>query len=115
VRAILLLIVLLNLPAFGETCLIIKHASVSHQLWVSGANWQYVEGDFPHGMKWKSNITDRNVRKIKELGGKVVIVPEKYSTAELQDARNQCSISQPAASSNSPATAAKAESDQSQK
>lgn len=79
--------------AFAEqpkSCLIIKHASVSHQLWVSGANWQYVEGDFPNDMKWKSNITDRGVRKIKENGGKVIIVPEKYSTADLQDARNQC-------------------------
>jgi hypothetical protein len=57
---------------------------------VSAANWQYVEGDFPKEMKWKSNITDRNVRKIKESGGKVVIVPTTYTPADLEDARRQC-------------------------
>jgi len=41
-------------------------------------------------MKWKSNITDRGVRQIKEKGGKIVIVPEKYSTIDLEDARKQC-------------------------
>ncbi len=29
------------------SCLIIRHASTSRQIFVSGANWQYVEGDFP--------------------------------------------------------------------
>jgi hypothetical protein len=76
--------------AADETCLIIRHASTARQVFVSGANWQYVEGDFPKGMKWKSNITDRNVRKVKELGGKVVIVPNTYSPTDLEDARHQC-------------------------
>jgi hypothetical protein len=80
---------------FGEdarTCLIVRHASAAHQFLVSGANWQYVEGDFPKGMKWKSNITDRTVRKVKEMGGRVVTVPTTYSTADLEDARKQCSL-----------------------
>lgn len=87
------LIVLLSACAFaadGPPCLIIKHASTSRQIFVSGANWQYVEGDFPSGMKWKSNIRDRDVRKIKELGGKVVIVPQGYTVTDLDDARKQC-------------------------
>jgi len=74
----------------ADTCLIVKHASTSDQVWVSGANWRYVEGDFPKGEKWKSNITDRGIRKIKEKGGKVVVVPAKYSTSDLEDARKQC-------------------------
>jgi hypothetical protein len=76
--------------------LIVKHATASQQVWVSGANWRYVEGDFPAGMKWKSNITDRGIRQIKEKRkrGKVVIVPEKYSTTDLEDARKQCSTAQ---------------------
>jgi hypothetical protein len=41
-------------------------------------------------MKWKSNITDRNIRKVKELGGKVVVVNQNYSSADLEDARKQC-------------------------
>ena len=59
------------------TCVIIRHASTARQFLVSGANWQFVEGDFPKGMKWKSNVTDRTVRKIKEMDGKVVIVPKR--------------------------------------
>jgi hypothetical protein len=73
-------------------CVIIRHASTARQAFVSGANWQYVEGDFPKPMKWKSNITDRNVRKIKELGGLVVTVPNVYTPADLEDARNQCKV-----------------------
>jgi len=72
------------------SCLIIRHASTSRQIFVSGANWQYVEGDFPKGMKWKSNVTDRTVRKVKELGGHVITVPNAYTPADLEDARKQC-------------------------
>lgn len=74
----------------SSPCLIVKHASTSSQAFVSGANWRYVAGDFPKEMKWKSNITDRNIRKIKELGGRVVIVPTDYHAADLEDARKQC-------------------------
>jgi len=93
----LLLLLLLAVPGFAadNSCLIVKHATTSQQAWVSGANWRYVEGDFPVGMKWKSNITDRNVRQVKEKGGKVVIVPEKYLTSDLEDARKQCAATQP--------------------
>lgn len=80
-------------PSFAgdpSPCLIVKHASTSSQALVSGANWRYVAGDFPKGMKWKSNITDRNIRKIKEQGGRVVIVPTDYHEADLEDARKQC-------------------------
>ena len=88
-----LLILLFASPVFADpqACVIVKHASSARQFFVSGANWQYVAGDFPKGMKWKSNITDRNVRKIKELGGKVVIVPEKYNSADLEEAKKTCS------------------------
>jgi len=84
------IILLLAISAHAETCVIVKHASTSSQMWVSGANWRYVEGEFPPGEKWKSNITDRQIRKIKEKGGKVVVVPEKYTAADLEDARKQC-------------------------
>src|SRR5215831_16464973 len=72
-------------------CLIVKHASTARQLFVSGANWQYVEGDFPKGMKWKSNITDRYIRKIRENGGRIVVVPQNYGASELEQARRSCS------------------------
>jgi predicted NUDIX family NTP pyrophosphohydrolase len=88
----LLLLFVLVVPSFAgdPPCLIVKHAGI----WVI-PNWQYVEGDFPEGMKWKSNLTDRNIRQIKQKGGKVVIVPEKYSSIDLEDARKQCGVRQP--------------------
>jgi hypothetical protein len=46
-------------------------------------NWQYVAGDFPHGLDFHSNVTERYIRKIKKMGGRVVTVPEKYTAAEL--------------------------------
>lgn len=81
--------------AADQACVILKHASASRQIFVSGANWQYVSGEFPAGLKWKSNVTDRYVRKIKEKGGKVVIVPQHYSAADLEDARKQCAAPKP--------------------
>jgi hypothetical protein len=81
--------------AADQACVILKHASTSRQIFVSGANWQYVAGDFPSGLSWKSNVTDRYVRKIKEKGGKVVIVPQNYSAADLEDARKQCAEPKP--------------------
>jgi len=72
------------------SCLIVKHASTAHQFFVSGANWQYVAGDFPKGMKWKSNITDRNIRKVKELGGQVVVIKPDYNAEDLAQAQKAC-------------------------
>ena len=89
----LFLILVLSTHALAQgasTCLIIRHASTARQVWVSGANWQYVEGTFPKGMKWKSNITHRTVRKVKEMGGRVTTVPNVYTPADLEDARKHC-------------------------
>lgn len=72
------------------SCLIVKHASTAHQFFVSGANWQYVAGDFPKGMKWKSNVRDRDIRKIKEMGGRVVVIRPEYSADDLAQARKEC-------------------------
>jgi hypothetical protein len=41
-------------------------------------------------MKWKSNVTDRTVRKVKALGGRVITIPTSYAPADLEDARKQC-------------------------
>lgn len=89
-RFVWLLLLAGSALAEDQPCLIIRHASTARQVWVSGANWQYVEGDFPKGMKWKSNVTDRTVRKVKEQGGKVVTIPNAYTPADLEDARRQC-------------------------
>jgi len=49
-----------------------------------------VEGNFPKGFKFRSEIGDKHIRKIKEQGGKVVIVRADYTSAELDDARRHC-------------------------
>lgn len=89
-RIVLLALLWSTSYAAAETCLIVRHSTTSEQFWVSGANWKYVAGDFPSTMKWKSNITDRNIRKIKSLGGKVVVVTEKYSAVDLESAKKEC-------------------------
>jgi hypothetical protein len=91
-RYVVAVLALASLASAADSppCVIIRHASTARQFFVSGANWQYVEGDFPAEMKWKSNVTDRTVRKVKQLGGKVVTVPNAYSAADLEDARKQC-------------------------
>lgn len=74
----------------APSCLIVKHASAARQFFVNGSNWQYVAGDFPSGMKWKSNIWDRDIRKVKKLGGKVVILKPDYTAADLDEAKKSC-------------------------
>ena len=78
-------------PRF-TTCLIVKHASNAHQLSVNASNWQYIAGDFPKGMKSKSNMTDRNIREIQENGGQVVVVQPNYTTKELKQAQTSCKL-----------------------
>jgi len=41
-------------------------------------------------MKWKSNITDRNIRKVKELGGQVVVIKPDYNAEDLAQAQKAC-------------------------
>ena len=43
-------------------------------------------------MKWKSNISDGDIRKVKENGGKVVVIPANYKMEDLDDARKQCGL-----------------------
>jgi hypothetical protein len=81
-----------SLAADQPTCLIVKHASAARQIFVSGANWMYVAGDFPKGMKWKSNITDRYIRKVKERGGRVATVSQEYTAADLKQAFETCKV-----------------------
>jgi hypothetical protein len=73
-----------------HSCLIVKHATAARQLLLSNASWQYVAGEFPKGMKFKADIKDKDVRKIKDSGGKVVVVPQDYGTADLEAAKREC-------------------------
>ena len=52
--------------------------------------FDYVEGDYPIGYKWRSELGDGDVRDVQKKGGKVVIMRPDYEASDLEDARKQC-------------------------
>jgi hypothetical protein len=52
--------------------------------------FDYVEGDYPAGFKWRSELTDGDVRELQKKGGKIVIMRPDYQVSDLEDARKQC-------------------------
>ena len=65
-------------------------------VWKSHAKFDYVEGDFPPGIKFKAQLGDKQVREIQDRGGKVVVLQAIYQLPELEDARKQCKTFQSA-------------------
>lgn len=100
-RYLLIFVLSLSATARGGTCVIlkehVKHASEALFRWTQPQPFDYVEGDFPKGMKFHYEVGDKTIRKIKEQDGKVIIVKPDYSLAELEDARKQCGIQKPEA------------------
>jgi hypothetical protein len=47
-------------------------------------------GDYPAGFKWRSELTDGDVRELQKKGGKIVIMRPDYQVSDLEDARKQC-------------------------
>ena len=52
--------------------------------------FDYVEGDYPPGFKWRSELSDGQVRELQQKGGKIVVLSPEYQLADLEDARKQC-------------------------
>ena len=52
--------------------------------------FDYVEGDYPPGFKWRSELGDGDVRELQQKGGRMVIIKPDYQTSDLEDARKQC-------------------------
>jgi len=52
--------------------------------------FDYVEGDYPPGFKWRSELSDGQVRELQEKGGKIVVMSPDYQLPDLEDARRQC-------------------------
>jgi hypothetical protein len=50
--------------------------------------FDYVEGDYPSGFKWRSELSDADVRELQQKGG-VVMKPD-YQASDLEDGRKQC-------------------------
>jgi hypothetical protein len=86
-------VLLLSSVCVAEPCVIVKRHV--HKFGENMAHFHphrpfdYVEGDYPKNFKWRSELSDGQVREL-QRGGKVVIMRPDYQPADLEDARKQC-------------------------
>jgi hypothetical protein len=52
--------------------------------------FDFVEGNYPPGFKWRSELSDGDVRELQQDGGKIVVLKPDYQTSDVEDARKQC-------------------------
>jgi hypothetical protein len=57
--------------------------------------FDYVEGNYPSDFKWRSELSDGDVRQLQQRGGKIVVMSPDYQLSDLEDARKQCQRSEP--------------------
>lgn len=88
------LILLSSLLAHGQPCVIVKRHV--HKFGENMSRFHahrpldYVEGEYPSGFKWRSELSDGQVRELQERGGRVIIMRPDYQLPDLEDARKQC-------------------------
>jgi hypothetical protein len=81
-------------PASNKPCVIVKRHV--HKFGENATRFHahrpfdYVEGDYPSGFKWRSELGDGDVRELQEKGGKMVVMRPDYQESDLEDARKQC-------------------------
>jgi PEGA domain-containing protein len=82
----------------ASACVIIKRMGPADEITshlysfgIRGKQFQYVEGNLPPGISFHGRLTDHDVRKVLDKGGRVQIVEQRYSPADLDAARKQCS------------------------
>jgi len=96
--AVIVLSLAAGVPSISaESCVILKRmgpadevTSHLYSFGLKGKQFQYVEGEFPQGVKFHGRLTDADVRQIQEHGGKIVVVEPKYTPIDLQQAREGC-------------------------
>lgn len=77
-----------------QACVIVKRHI--HKFGENMSRWHphrpfdYVEGTYPEGFKWRSELDDKDVRELQKKGGKLVVMRPDYNTPDLEDARKQC-------------------------
>jgi hypothetical protein len=77
-------------PLFGaDTCVILKRSTGAVHAW-QGIEFYYVEGSYPPGFNFMTNLRGRHVRKLVKMGGRMAIVEPNYTAADLELARKQC-------------------------
>ncbi len=85
-----------------KPCVVLKRMGPADQVTshlysfgMRGKQFTYVEGQLPEGVKFHGRLTDHDVRKIQEAGGRVAVVDAHYTEQELEQARKNCSGSSP--------------------
>jgi hypothetical protein len=77
-----------------KPCLILKtyqkKGADAFTHWTVPKPFNYVEGDFPTGIKFRSELNDKHIREVKGRGGQVVILKSDYALPDLEDARKSC-------------------------
>jgi len=81
----------------NQQCVILKRMGPADQITshmysfgIRGKQFQFVEGNLPPGVKFHGRLTDNDVRKIQQKGGKVVMMEPKYSADDLREAKQSC-------------------------
>jgi hypothetical protein len=84
-------------PAVIRQCVILKRMGPADEITshlysfgIRGKQFQYVEGDFPPGVKFHGRLTDNDVRKVQTHNGKVAILEPGYTADNLKAARESC-------------------------
>jgi hypothetical protein len=87
----------INQTSDAQFCVIVKRmgpadevTSHLYSFGIRGKQFQYVEGQSPKGVSFHGRLTDHDVRAIENKGGKVVVIEPKYTTADLDHARQEC-------------------------
>lgn len=96
----LLALLLAQAPPPAASCVIVKRMGPADQITshlysfgFRGKQFQYVEGDFPKGVKFHGRLTDHDIRGIMDKGGKIRILEQGYTADALKEARESCSAS----------------------
>ena len=79
------------LKRMGSADELTSHISLS----LRGKQYQFVEGTFPNGIKFRGSLADKDLRKIQEAGGKIVVVESGYSDESMEGARRSCAAVTP--------------------
>jgi len=69
-------------PPAQQACVIVKHHVYKFGENMSRVHprrpFDYVEGGYPPGFKWRSELSDGDVRGLQKKGGKIVILKVDY-------------------------------------
>jgi hypothetical protein len=87
-------------PAYAaDPCLIVQHSEKvkGTASWTAAAQmryrpFEYVASDFPKGMKFQNGLGDSDINKIRQKGGRVIILVPNYTPSDLDEAKKSCAM-----------------------